>query len=681
MDREPLIFAFGVHNHQPVGNSASVIEEVYKKAYLPFFRLVSGYPGIHLSVHVSGYLLEWLERRGRELFETLRTMIQRGQVDILTGTYYESVVSLIPEHDAIDSIKAYSDHLDAAFGVRPRGMWLAERVYEPYLPRILARAGVEYLALDEWHFRTVGLAGRDLNKPWIAEEELERVTVFPICQWMRRSVPFGKTEENVEYLRGLYDDGAAFVCFAEDGEKFGGRPGTTALCYDEGWLEDFFRALTGASDWLRVASLGEAYDEVTPAGPVYLPNTSYYEMGRWALPADEQINIEKLGADFTVEGPYGHLIPGAPFRSFLGKYPESNYVHKRMEATSRRLAELEAGGSEKPEIRRRLWRSQANDAYWHGVSGGLYLPHFRRAVMEDVLATERSVDSEISMDTFSDATDFDYDGSVEVTLKDRRQVLVLVPDEGLAAKEWSFFDGPVCLTGVLARRVEPYHVEIGRELEDGKAHGGEDRREYAVIYDTAPKRFLLDRFFPVGATENDYWSQNLPEYVPPGSAEKIPFEVERAGRGTARSVNANFSLAAAGDAVMLSKKVSAGEKSVFAEWEFEAAAGRFGTELSVSLVSPAGVFVVSSNGDSAAIGLEEPGAATGRKLEVSDEFAEWRLLVESDRLVDVWQYPVYTVSRSESGYEKIYQGTTFFLSFMVEEGETGSWMLKLKADV
>ena len=36
-----------------------------------------------------------------------------------------------------------------------------------------------------------------------------------------------------------------------------------------------------------------------------------------------------------------------------------------------------------------LYRSQCNDAYWHGVFGGLYLNHLREAAYSNLLRAER----------------------------------------------------------------------------------------------------------------------------------------------------------------------------------------------------------------------------------------------------------------------------------------------------
>ena len=41
----------------------------------------------------------------------------------------------------------------------------------------------------------------------------------------------------------------------------------------------------------------------------------------------------------------------------------------------------------------KLYESQANDAYWHGLFGGLYLPHLRRAVYHALVTLEAMLDA------------------------------------------------------------------------------------------------------------------------------------------------------------------------------------------------------------------------------------------------------------------------------------------------
>src|SRR5271169_4458151 len=81
--------ALVIHSHQPVGNFDHVIEEAYQKSYAPFVQALRQHPRIHLSLHFSGILLEWLGQRHPEYFQQLRELAERGQIELVGGGYYE----------------------------------------------------------------------------------------------------------------------------------------------------------------------------------------------------------------------------------------------------------------------------------------------------------------------------------------------------------------------------------------------------------------------------------------------------------------------------------------------------------------------------------------------------------------------------------------------------------------
>ena len=71
-------------------------------------------------------------------------LVDRGQVEILGGGYYEPVLASLPERDRIGQLARMGDELEALFGRRPSGAWLAERVWEPDLPTSLAAGGYDW---------------------------------------------------------------------------------------------------------------------------------------------------------------------------------------------------------------------------------------------------------------------------------------------------------------------------------------------------------------------------------------------------------------------------------------------------------------------------------------------------------------------------------------------------------
>ncbi len=238
-------FVFCIHNHQPVGNFDHVLEECFEKAYWPFLKTISKYPSIKLTLHNTGFLLDWIIENRPEYIELLKTMVDRGQVEIMGGGYYEPVLSVIPEADRINQIKMMSEKIFEIFKVKPRGIWLAERVWEPALPTTLKNAKVEYLLLDDYHFVKSGLDREELGGYYITEDQGKTVKIFPGSEMLRYLIPFRPVEQLEEHLKGLKGFlrlGNAAI-YGDDGEKFGSWPGTHGWVYDEGWLEGFFKMI------------------------------------------------------------------------------------------------------------------------------------------------------------------------------------------------------------------------------------------------------------------------------------------------------------------------------------------------------------------------------------------------------------------------------------------------------
>jgi len=660
---ERLVFAFAVHDHQPFGNFPEVVARVHERAYGPFFQTAKRHPLVKFSLHISGALLEWMEAEAAHTVASIREMVARGQCEILAGTYYEALAPVAPEHDVKRSIVAYVDKLEKVFGAEVGGMWLAERVYEPHVPRILADVGVRFAALDDWHFRAAGIAADRLDRPWLAEHQGATLTTCPISERLRYMVPFAPVNEVVGYLRKLYETGAQMACLADDGEKFGEWPGTYKLCYEDGWLDDFFGALEEHNDWLRAATLGEAVAAVPAAGPAYLPATSYREMTRWALPTGTQRRLQRLGPDFAADGADGDLVTGSGFRSFFQKYPEVNFFHKRVQEVSRRVEENDRlPAAEAERVRRHLWRAEANDAYWHGVFGGFYLPHIRRGVKNELVRAEAMLDRCLGTLESEEVGDLDADGVVEIILKNENVVAVL-SSRGLAAVEFTRREPPVVLTDVPARRPEPYHDDLAATVCDDA--GGaktihaprgakESGLERYLVYDRHLKRLFLERLFD-GETDAE-------AYAAEGASEFVPFSWGKPVRnGGAWRVGGAIE---AGDVRILGldKTISLAERGLTLNYVINTELPKtsiFGVELTLNIKSesPDHAFVRSRE----IYGCNNVfGARADKAFVIADRLAEWEMVIAFEPAYALWHAPIYTVNRSECGLEKIYQGSSFF---------------------
>ena len=199
---------------------------------------------------------------------------------------------MLPDWDKIGQIQSLTEFLRAHFGVRPRGMWLAERVWEPHLPRRSGEAGVEYVLLDDAHFALAGLEPDALGGYYLTEEQgatARRLSDQPAAALpgaVRRA-----RRDACDTSSRAADAGA--VTLVDDGEKFGVWPGTDRLVYGERWLDRFFEALRDAPWLTHVDLLPVSWTLTGPAAASTCRRRPTREMGEWALPAAAAAELEE----------------------------------------------------------------------------------------------------------------------------------------------------------------------------------------------------------------------------------------------------------------------------------------------------------------------------------------------------------------------------------------------------
>ena len=187
---DKISLAFCVHSHQPVGNYPWVFEAGAQDCYLPFLEHLKGYPDLKMTLHYTGALLEWFTQNRPEFYDHLNTMVERGQVEIMGGGFYEPILSVIPEDDAKRQIAMLNAFSQEVFRTEPRGIWCAERIWDPCLPKKIAGQGIEYTLLDDTHFLAAGLTPDDIHGYYLTEREGFSIKVFPIDMHLRYMIPF-----------------------------------------------------------------------------------------------------------------------------------------------------------------------------------------------------------------------------------------------------------------------------------------------------------------------------------------------------------------------------------------------------------------------------------------------------------------------------------------------------------
>ncbi|MBI5327310.1 MAG: DUF1926 domain-containing protein [Deltaproteobacteria bacterium] len=750
-----LNFIFCIHNHQPVGNFEDVMEESYRNAYLPFLKAVSKYPSIKLSFHITGYLLDWLLENHKEYIETLREMIKRGQVEMIGGGYYEPILTVIPPQDRVGQIRMMSDRLEELFGKRARGMWLAERIWEPHLPIYLKEAGMEYVVVDDYHFVKAGLKKEALAGYYVTEDLGGALKVFPGSERLRYIIPFQTVDrfvENARWVETLGSNPAAI--FADDGEKFGTWPGTHQWVYKEEWLQKFLEAIAGSRGFIKPVTFSEYLDNNEPLGRVYLPTTSYMEMGEWALPAEASERYTSLVNDVKA-WPDGErllrFMQGGFWRNFFAKYPEANWMHKRMLLVSKELSKESENrrngetGINSPILPfpdspfHHLYQAQCNDAYWHGIFGGLYLPHLRRAVYENLIKAENVLEEARSQklevrsqiqearnkscllplaSCFScEEADFDADTFNEILVRTQDLNIFFSPHKGGSIVELDYRSKNVNLSNTLSRWEEGYHYKV--KLQGEKQGAGETKSihdltaskeeglENYLFFDRQQRASLADHFLKKQETLDAFRKS---EYEEMGDFFNGSYKKRSA---ISAQQSAELILSKVGkvksQSILVEKKITVKDNEIDVKYRVEnlvlnsapalrapiapnsELSLRFGIEFNLILPccdGTAGFYDIQpsqhhfekgvARGD---LGFGSSGeVACIKQLGLVDKWTQMRVSFNFDKDTSFWRFPIETVSISEAGFERIFQGACILFFWDIAMGQSFEVGFKIKVE-
>jgi alpha-amylase len=322
------------------------------------------------------------------------------------------------------------------------------------------------------------------------------------------------------------------------------------------------------------------------------------------------------------------------------------------------------------EARTRLWRSQCNCPYWHGVFGGLYLPHLRAAVYRELIAAER----DLAGDTLRvERSDVDFDGVEDALLETPRWSAWI---SAAGARLWAFDDRDALVNYIdtLARRPEYYHAALREAAVGG---GGGESIHAAIRVKDPDVAALVDHYDARGRDAFlDRWHED-------GRVRDLSGE-----RFTIDDDGASVTLSRAEDeapawAKRYARHPDGGLEVAYTLRSSRARTGRLEVELNLGLHVPrADDRTVEIDGHRAEPPYFAAEATHGgaERIAFIDAWADRRLEVRADRRAEIRRAPIETASLSEAGAERVFQGVETLWTFDVELEPETPWSVRFRLD-
>ncbi len=650
---------FGIHMHQPVDNFDWVIQQGVEVCYGPFFEVMSRYPEFRFSVHCSGWLMEQIQKHHHKLYKQIHTLAKQGSIEFFSAGYYEPILSVIPSQDRVEQIELLNESIASDFHQKPKGLWLTERVWESSLIPDLHKAGIKYTVMDDYHFQCAGFDEAILDGYFMTEEGGKTLGLFPISKKLRYAIPFLTVEAAIKAIKSFDAKESSAAIIFDDAEKFGMWPGTYEWVYTKGWLERFVQAVL-ADDAIETMHYGAYFEQERTRGIAYLPNVSYAEMGEWSLRADDTLRLEALKKEmgherFECEGV--KFLKGGIWKNFLVKYEESNRIHKRTLELSKAREHVD-----KSKFDTALYKAQTNDALWHGVFGGLYLPNLRDNAYTYIIEAENI---RYGRKNRIESDHNELDGYEKIKMVIPKYIFRF---DGAQGGQLVEFDNRKALfnwQNTLTRRKEAYHQRLLEETpqsdeenlpkEEGidTIHHAmvevDEKLRNAIIYDWYLKNSFVDHISDARFNADNFYHCNFAEY---GDFANQPFEVTQGKQ--------QVTFVRKGGLYVPHKIPARLEKT------YRPQSNGFDFDITLSTQSEgdfsyilehnfhfADYDTVTLNGET----LSEKGIFEGASmLEISDGHLGQKICITLDKACDIYYFQLKTLSQSEHGFDLSVQG-------------------------
>ena len=648
---------FGTHSTQPLDLPESFYEDAYQKAYKPFLTAVYNFPKLALTLHYSGPLLSWLERRHPEFITVIREMVERKQVEIIGGGYYEPIQPLIHPSDRVGQIEMMTTYLRKNFGRRSKGFWLARQIWDNQMAYTLKSCGMEYTFMDENRFVEAGIRPERLFHPVLTEEQGKSIQVFPICRRIS-NLMFNRTPaEVIAEIRALADtlDAGSVISLIMPGEALGRENGGDVTACDVLWLEEFFNLLEENRSWIETMLPGPSLRQPIPLDKRYFPTSSFADLMEWRKESYTPYPGENAG--------------NCNYRHFLTVYPESNLLYSKMMYTQILTNQVRGDKYRKKASKEELWKGQNHSPFWHGPSRGIYNIQLRHSAYRFLIEAEKTTREKGIFIPALMPMDFDLDGMQEY-LYQGHSLNAYCHLKGGSLIELDYLPSSWNYLNTLSRH------------RDG-TNNGNKRDSYL-------RKAFHDHFME----EADLAAFRKGDYIEEGDFLSGYYDVQTHNREKhilALTRNGSVDKKGRKLPIRIRKQYSFKRNGLELQYDitntgYEKITLNFGSEINLSLPDPAvsesKFFAINEAGDMKETGPENGDIRDVKILQVQDLMNNTSIQMEYSAIPDrYWCLPLETPYKGRKEETLLYQGTTLLPQWSITLFPGESWTVELSLKV
>ena len=304
-----------------------------------------------LQLSLSTPLLEWLESNQDPMTLLISDLAHSGKVELLTGSYHQSMLSLLSPKDRSNQIEMKTTYLRKRYGQRSKTLFSYGQVFNPLFINTMNLCCIDSLVISSYDLDS---PKQRCGKPFLMQEMGKTITIIPtdttinslIQKYANHCIGFGHL---LEQIRLVYETKPEFVMSMINIDQLiqGG--------IDEQQTIELFSLLFSYGSSL--------IDEVQMLDEV--PQRGYLQAGWYGLDAERGdlccIN-DLFVKDETLAYLYGRYITMV---EMARTYKKDKDIRKRLESL---ILKISTGNPYLCDANAPMLRSSVRKLYWRYIS-------------------------------------------------------------------------------------------------------------------------------------------------------------------------------------------------------------------------------------------------------------------------------------------------------------------------
>lgn len=356
-------------------NSVSEYKMIYDNYYKPLVSFLYANPDFSFSFYFSGPEFEYIKKKNPEFLEILKKLVDRKQVELIGGGFYNPVFPLLFPMDRSGQVDLLSTAIRKATGKRPRGVCLCASAWDPSLVTSFETCGMEYVELDS------SLISKDKNLflPIVMADRGKSIKILPVHNDF---IP-NENEEPSDLLLRI-KKAVEKVSKNDTLNPDADRCATVILhkhqiepLLKNKWLEKFLKEIKeNYSDSIKLNLPAVSVKNSTAFIQSYIHAGISADIAKWAKFPFQECEVKDSSVNIY---------------DFMQTYKRSQALYNRMIFVSLLVNQCHGDKMRKKTAREYLWAAQCGDAYVCKASGILVNSQERQNAYRKLTDAEKLV--------------------------------------------------------------------------------------------------------------------------------------------------------------------------------------------------------------------------------------------------------------------------------------------------